>query len=117
VHQTAPPAAAFAASAVPNWGRTTAPASMPNRRRRKPRRVQAANGVMTRIVLFPAGLPGRFEVCYEASCGYSHYHDVLRPLAARVVVAHPGQLRLIVRSKTKNDRIDVAPGQAPVPGR
>ena len=39
------------------------------------------------------GLPDRSEVCYEASCGYGHYHDLLRPLAARVLVAHPGQLR------------------------
>src|SRR3954447_17440952 len=51
-------------------------------------------------------LPDRFEVCYEASCGYGHYHDLLRPLASRVVVAHPGQLRLIFRSKHKNDRND-----------
>jgi transposase len=29
---------------------------------------------------------------------------LLRPLAARVLVAHPGQLRLIFRSKNKNDR-------------
>jgi transposase len=52
------------------------------------------------------GLTERFEVCYEASCGYGHYHDLLRPLAARVLVAHPGQLRLIFRSKNKNDRND-----------
>jgi transposase len=52
------------------------------------------------------GLPDRFEVCYEASCGYGHFHDLLRPLAARVLVAHPGQLRLIFRSKNKNDRKD-----------
>jgi transposase len=51
-------------------------------------------------------LPDRFEVCYEASCGYGHYHDLLRPLAVRVLVAHPGQLRLIFRSKHKNDRND-----------
>jgi transposase len=51
-------------------------------------------------------LPDRFEVCYEASCGYGHYHDLLRPLAARVLVAHQGQLRLIYRSKDKNDRKD-----------
>jgi transposase len=51
-------------------------------------------------------LPDRFEVCYEASCGYGHYHDLLRPLAERVVVAHPGRLRLIFRSKHKNDRND-----------
>jgi transposase len=53
-----------------------------------------------------SGLPDRFEVCYEASCGYGHFHDLLRPLAARVLVAHPGQLRLIFRSKDKNDRND-----------
>src|SRR5436190_7862575 len=51
-------------------------------------------------------LPDRFEVCYEASCGYGHFHDLLRPLATRVLVAHPGQLRLIFRSKHKNDRND-----------
>lgn len=51
-------------------------------------------------------LPDRFEVCYEASCGYGHYHDLLRPLADRVLVAHPGQLQLIFRSKNKNDRKD-----------
>lgn len=47
-----------------------------------------------------------FAVCYEASCGYGWLYDRLRPLAAKVVVAHPGQLRLIFRSKRKNDRID-----------
>ena len=52
------------------------------------------------------GLPDRFEVCYEASCGYGHYHDILQPLAARVLVAHPGRLRLIFRSRDKNDRKD-----------
>jgi transposase len=51
-------------------------------------------------------LPDRFEVCYEASCGYGHFHDLLRPLATRVLVAHPGQLRMIFRSKHKNDRND-----------
>lgn len=53
-----------------------------------------------------AGQPDRFEVCYEASCGNGHYHDLLRPVASRVAVAHPGQLRSIFRSKDKNDRKD-----------
>src|SRR5262249_29997563 len=52
------------------------------------------------------GLPDGFGVCYEASCGYGHFHDLLQPLAARVLVAHPGRLRLIFRSKNKNDRND-----------
>lgn len=52
------------------------------------------------------GLPDRFEVCCEASGGYGHYHDLLHPLASRVLVAHPGQLRLIFRSKDKSDPKD-----------
>ena len=51
-------------------------------------------------------LPDRFEVCYEASCGYGTYHDLLRPLASRVAVAHPGHLKWIFRSRLKNDRRD-----------
>lgn len=47
-----------------------------------------------------------FAICYEASCGYGHLYDRLRPLAARVIVAHAGQLRLIFKGKRKNDRID-----------
>jgi transposase len=51
-------------------------------------------------------LPDRFAVCYEASSDYGHDHDLLGPIAARVTVAHPGRLRLIFRSKDKNDRND-----------
>jgi transposase len=68
-------------------------------RRTRVRGIQEMLGVLST-------LPDRFEVCYEASCGYGHFHDLLRPLAARVLVAHPGQLRLIFRSKNKNDRND-----------
>jgi transposase len=51
-------------------------------------------------------LPDRFEVGSEASCGSGHYHDTLSPIAARVTVTHPGQLRLIFRSKDQNERKD-----------
>ena len=47
-----------------------------------------------------------FAVCFEASCGYGYLHEELSKIASRVVVAHPGHLRLIFRSKRKNDRID-----------
>ena len=43
-------------------------------------------------------LPDRFAVCYEASCGYGHDHELLTPLATRVAVAHPGLLKSIYRS-------------------
>ena len=62
-------------------------------------------------------LPDRFEVCYEASCGYGHYHDLLCPIAARVTVAHPGRLRLIFRSRDKNAQGCRAAGQVALPGR
>ena len=52
------------------------------------------------------GLKERFIICYEASCGYGYLYDQLRRIASRVVVAHPGQLHLIFRSKRKNDQID-----------
>ena len=47
-----------------------------------------------------------FALCYEASCGYGTLYDRVRPLAARVTVAHPGKLRLIYGGKRKNDRVD-----------
>ena len=51
-------------------------------------------------------VPKPFAVCYEASCGYGYLHDQLAKRAERVTVGHPGQLRLIFRSKKKNDRVD-----------
>ena len=37
------------------------------------------------LVRVLTGLPDRFEVCYEASCGYGHFHDLLRPLADKEI--------------------------------
>lgn len=47
-----------------------------------------------------------FKVTYEAGCGYGRVHELLTPIAADVMVANPGQLRLIYGSKKKNDRRD-----------
>jgi transposase len=49
-----------------------------------------------------------FRICYEASCSAGWLYDQLTALAQMVAVAHPGQLRLIFRSKKKNDRVDAA---------
>ena len=49
---------------------------------------------------------GPMSVCFEASTGYGIHYERLHNVARRVVVAHPGQLRLIFRSKRKNDRVD-----------
>ncbi len=63
-------------------------------------------GPWTEIVNELKKLDGQITVCYEASCGYGHIYELLKPVCERVVVAHPGQLRLIFRSKRKNDRVD-----------
>jgi transposase len=55
-----------------------------------------------------AQVPRPFAICYEASCGYGHLYDQFSKRAERVAVAHPGQLRLIFRSKKKHDRVDSA---------
>ena len=55
-----------------------------------------------------AEVPRPFAVCFEASCGYGYLHAKLSGMAEHVAVAHPGQLRLIFRSKRKNDRVDAA---------
>lgn len=47
-----------------------------------------------------------FQTCFEASCNYGWLSEALQKVARRVVVAHPGQLKLIFRSKKKNDRND-----------
>lgn len=47
-----------------------------------------------------------FQACFEASCNYGWLSEALQKVARRVVVAHPGQLKLIFRSKKKNDRND-----------
>ncbi len=47
-----------------------------------------------------------FGLCYEASCGYGHLYEQVRPLAAHVAVAHPAKLRLIFGAKRKNNRFD-----------
>lgn len=46
------------------------------------------------------------QIALEASTGYGLLYDTLRPLASRIIVAHPGRLRLIFRAKRKTDRID-----------
>src|SRR5687768_6169348 len=64
------------------------------------------HGPWSQIVAELSQLPGPAAVCFEASTSYGHLYELLSPVAERVVVAHPGQLRLIFRSKQKHDRAD-----------
>ena len=47
-----------------------------------------------------------FALCVEASAGIGPLYDALKNIAERVVVAHPGKVRLIFQAKRKNDRVD-----------
>jgi transposase len=63
--------------------------------------VRTLDELMTRLQTLP-----RFRVVYEASTGYGRFFERLTTVAERVVVAHPGLLKIIFRSKQKNDRTD-----------
>lgn len=67
---------------------------------------QTVRGYWPKVLKALKEIRGPWTVCFEASCGYGYLHRELSRMAKRVVVAHPGQLRLIFRSKRKNDRID-----------
>ena len=61
---------------------------------------------ITEVVELLRNLPGPCQVCYEASTGYGIIFDLLSSVAKHVAVAHPGLLRLIYKSRKKNDRAD-----------
>lgn len=61
---------------------------------------------MHELLKLLSGFSEPFQACFEASTGYGIYYEELKKFAARVVVAHPGALRLIFRSKKKSDRRD-----------
>ncbi|HER20073.1 MAG TPA: IS110 family transposase [Chromatiales bacterium] len=65
-------------------------------------------GPWDKVLLALGQVKPPFAVCFEASTGYGYLYERLGAMAAKVIVAHPGQLRLIFRSKRKNDRVDAA---------
>ncbi|MFQ5492451.1 MAG: IS110 family transposase [Phycisphaerae bacterium] len=64
------------------------------------------HGSVTKVLEVLKTFKKPFAICYEASTGYGYFYDRVCRVAATVVVAHPGQLRLIFRAKRKTDRID-----------
>jgi len=68
--------------------------------------VKTIRGHWSNIFMFLDSLPGAPHVCYEASDGYGYLYDNIKKRAKSVQVAHPGECRLIFKSKKKTDRID-----------
>jgi len=58
-----------------------------------------------RIVEFFKQL-GPFQAVLEATASYEWLWDLLEPLAERLVLAHPGKMRVIAESWNKNDQVD-----------
>ena len=69
-------------------------------------RTKTVHGSLKSVLAELAQIKGPFEVAYEASTQYGVLYDLLAPMAHRVVVAHPGKLRAIWRSKNKHDKRD-----------
>jgi len=58
-----------------------------------------------RIVEFFEQL-GPFEVVVEATASYEWFLQLVEPQACRIVLAHPGKLRVIAESTRKSDQLD-----------
>lgn len=67
---------------------------------------ETVRGLWPKLLEHLAMIAEPWTICFEATCGYGYLYRELSRKARRVVVAHPGQLRLIFRAKRKNDRID-----------
>src|SRR5438132_10136836 len=67
---------------------------------------QMVQGNWAKVLEVLGQLKDPFSICFEASCGYGYLYDQLAQRAAHVAVGHPGSMRLIFKSKKKNDRVD-----------
>ncbi len=47
-----------------------------------------------------------FQVVVEATASYEWFVQLVEPLADRVVLAHPGKLRVIAETTRKSDKLD-----------
>jgi transposase len=57
------------------------------------------------ILAFFRGL-GTFQAVVEATASYEWLVELIEPLADKVVLAHPGELRVIAESAKKTDKLD-----------
>ena len=49
---------------------------------------------------------GKYQLVVEATASYEWFVQLVEPTADRVVLAHPGHLRVIAQSKRKTDKLD-----------
>ena len=68
-------------------------------------RKRFSNLMSEQIVLFLKSL-GQFDLTVEATASYEWFVQLVEPLAKRIVLAHPGKLRVIAESTRKSDKLD-----------
>jgi transposase len=68
-------------------------------------RKRFSNLMSDRIVAFLKEL-GEFQLTVEATASYEWFVQLVEPLANRIVLAHPGKLRVIAESTRKSDKLD-----------
>lgn len=75
-------------------------------------RQKEVRGGWDQVVLALGQIKGEFQeplrICYEASTGYGALYERLVPVAQEVLVAHPGRLALIFKSKRKSNKADAS---------
>ena len=64
-----------------------------------------SNLMSEQIVQFLKTL-GEFQLTVEATASYEWFVQLVEPLASRIVLAHPGKLRVIAESTRKSDKLD-----------
>lgn len=64
-----------------------------------------SNLMSEQIVSFLKSL-GEFQLTVEATASYEWFVQLVEPLAKRIVLAHPGKLRVIAESTRKSDKLD-----------
>lgn len=64
-----------------------------------------SNLMSAEIVSFLKSL-GEFQLTVEATASYEWFVQLVEPLANRIVLAHPGKLRVIAESTRKSDKLD-----------
>lgn len=68
-------------------------------------RKRFSNLMSAEIISFLKSL-GEFELTVEATASYEWFVQLVEPFASRVVLAHPGKLRIIAESTRKSDKLD-----------
>lgn len=64
------------------------------------------SNLMSKEIVQFLKIQGEFQLTVEATASYEWFVQLVEPLASRIVLAHPGKLRVIAESTRKSDKLD-----------